>query len=141
MRDFTRAAKKRVDADEGPDIITIGSKDDPKEIGIYPPSPSQLAVLMGAIHGFGASGSEQTATLINYFYALLREEDKEVVRGCLLDRSYPFEVEDIMAIFEGMAEEWSGRPTASSSASSGSRTSTGRKSTANTRKKASTRST
>lgn len=97
----------------------------------YKPNDGQLAVLMAST-GRHASEQEQIAGIINFFVATLDDESHNFVVNKLLDRRDPFGVLDVQRIMEWMIEEWTARPTQSSSGSTPSRQTGGRRSTRTT---------
>lgn len=94
----------------------------------YRPSGGQVAVLM-ATTGRHTSENEQIAGFLNFFVSVLDEDSHAYLVSRLLDRTDPFDLDQVQAISSYLMEEWSGRPTKSSSGSTGSRRSTGRSST------------
>lgn len=131
----TAAASAR---DDGSDQFVWVNPENDEEIRLVKPTPSQHMVLLGIRGGF-SDPSEQLSTFINFFYALVSEDDKQKIRRWLLDPTNEFDDTTITDILTAATEHWSGRPTEPSSGSTGSRKSTGRKSTSGGRR--STRST
>lgn len=94
----------------------------------YKPLDGQFAVLMAST-GRHSSGEEQIAGIINFFVAVLDDASQTLVINKLLDRKDSFGIKEVEEIMRWMIEEWSGRPTQSSSGSTPSRKPAGRKST------------
>lgn len=131
----TAAASARGD---GSDQFVWVNPENDEEIRLVKPTPAQHMVLLGIQGGF-SSAADQMATFINFFYALVSEQDKQKIRRWLLDPTNEFDDQTITDILTEATEHWSGRPTEPSSSSTDSPKSTGRKSTPGGRR--STRST
>ena len=143
MREFVSAAKE-ADAEV---IEPIKFKLDGTEYSAYPPTESQIALVVAATTGGYKNENEQIAALINFAVALLSKEDHDAIVQKLMDRDDPFELSSddpekasLMGIMEHIIEEATGNPTKLSSASTPSREKTGKKSTATVQPKALTRS-
>lgn len=94
----------------------------------YEPDPSQFAMLMASI-GRGASEIEKIAGIINFFVKVLDDRGASHIEARLLDRKDPFDTDKVEEIIEWLIEEWSGRPTQQSPASTPSPQSAGAAST------------
>lgn len=129
MKEFLTAAKEAVEgADEVLEVPIDGVI-----YKAYQPTDGQYAFVM-ATTGKHASTQDQIAGQVNFFLSLFEQEDADALARRLLDREDPFGLEEVTEIFTAMMEEWTGRPTQSSSGSSGSQRTTGRKSTPRTQK-------
>jgi len=94
----------------------------------YRPGDGQLAVLMASSSRHSTS-QESVAGIINFFASVLDDDANSHIVQRLLNRKDPFGIEQVQEIMEWMIEEWSGRPTKSSSGSSESPPPTGPRST------------
>lgn len=104
------------------------------------PKDGQVGVLM-AMTGRHSSTEEAIAGVINFFVSVLDPDSHSFVVSKLLDPDDEFGLEppddnpeaaSVQGILEYLMEQWSGRPTKSSSASSGSQKRGGRRSTPST---------
>jgi len=129
MKEFLTAAKEVVEGED--EVLEVPI--DGEIYRAYKPTDGQYAFVM-ATTGKHASTQDQIAGQVNFFLALFEQEDADTLARRLLDRNDPFGLETVTEIFAAMMEEWSGRPTKSSSASSQSPRTTGRKSTPRTPK-------
>jgi hypothetical protein len=130
MREFVTAVSEEfseVEADKG-EVITL----DGEELRYYRPAEGQYMVFMAST-GRHSTTQDQIAAVTNFFVDLFDKESQAYLVGRLLDRDDPFGIETINKIMDAMAEEWGGRPTKSSTGSTSSRRTGGRKSTAPTR--------
>ncbi len=126
MKEFITAATEAVEED---DAGTLEFSVDGVLCKAYKPNDGQIAVLMATTNGRHLSEGEMIAGIINFFVATLDDETHNYLVNKLLDRNDPFGVLQVQDIIAWMMEEWSGRPTQSSTASTPSRRSGGRKST------------
>ena len=128
MREFITAVEDAFDEepDEGTSIMLDG-----REMQFFKPTDGQIAMFMSS-NGRHSSTGNRVAGIIDFFMGLFDDDDQTYLSDRLLDRTDPFGVKKIEEILESMLEEWSGRPTKSSSGSTRSRTSGGRKSTQRT---------
>lgn len=131
MKEFVTAAEEVVDEEEGLDSGVLEFAIDGFEVKAYKPGSGQFALLMAST-GRHSNVAEKTAGAINFFMSVLDDEAYNHVVSRLLDRKDPFGIEQVSEIMEWMIEEWSARPTQSSSGSSPSRKPAGRKSTPRT---------
>ena len=129
MKEFITAATEAAELDE--DCIEVPL--DGQIYKAYKPTDGQFAFVF-ATSGKFASTEEQAAGQINFFISLFDEDDQQVLGRRLLDRKDPFGMDMVGEILESLIEEWSGRPTQASSASSPSPKPTGQKSTPRTPK-------
>ena len=110
-----------------------------KETAFHYPGSGQMAYM--AMASAGDRNNLTTAgMMINFVISLMEDEDARRLRGMLLDRTTDYGMEDLLDVFDALMEQWSSRPTQSSSDSSPSRQGTGRPSTANSRRAGSVRS-
>jgi hypothetical protein len=94
----------------------------------YPPGEGQLVAFMTTSASW-TTMPERIAGAMEFMVSLVSEEDHGWIVRRLLDRQDPFGGTHVLAIIEGLMEEWSGRPTERPSGSSPSRRTGGRKST------------
>lgn len=125
IKQFTTAAERAVSSDEGREIHF---EIDNFPIIAYEPEPAQFAMLMASI-GRGSSEMEKMAGIINFFVKILDDRGAAHIESRLLDRKDPFDLDKVEEIIDWLTEEWSGRPTQSSPASTPSRPSVGAAST------------
>lgn len=104
----------------------------------YPPTEGQLALIMGTLAG--GSLVDRAASVLDIFWSLLDEDTEVELRRRLRDRNDPFTIQDVLNIMDWVIEEVTGRPTKSSSDSTPSPPTNGRRSTGSARPAASTRS-
>lgn len=128
MREFITAVKEKAGEDEQIDVPIDGVI-----YTAYKPTDGQFAFVM-ATTGKHASSQDQIAGQINFFLSLFEKEDADALAHRLLDRTDPFGMDEVSEIMSEMLEDWTGRPTQQSSASSRSRKTAGPKSTPTTRK-------
>jgi hypothetical protein len=95
----------------------------------YRPGDGQIAVLMATTQARHLSEGEMIAGIINFFVEILDEETHQYIVSRLLDRRDPFGIDQVQGIIRWLMEEWSGRPTQSSSGSTASPQSDGPTST------------
>lgn len=134
MREFVSAAKAKTEEDTEV-IQPIEFSLDGKVYRAYPPTESQIALVVAATTGGYKTNDEGIAAMINFAVALLSKDDHDEIVQKLMNREDPFELPDLMQIMEYIIEEASGNPTKLSSDSTQSRANTGRKSTATARAK------
>lgn len=126
-KSFAVAVKR---ADEEPvEALAFNVEGTDQELYIRPPKEGQIALVMSVMGGY-AEGSDQVATVINVFMNMLDEDSAGVIKRRLLDTDDDFDLEDVMEILQWAVEEAAARPTQSSPASTPSRRSSGRRSTA-----------
>lgn len=126
MKEFTTAVE----------LAVAGEEEEPIEFSLdgvlvtaYKPKDGQYAMLMTS-YGKYASTGETIAGVINFFVGILDEDSQSYITGRLLDRNDSFGLDQVQEIISWLSEEWSGRPTKSSAASTRSRKNGGRSSTA-----------
>ncbi len=103
------------------------------------PSEGQLVLLTAAAGAREAT--TQAAEFMDTFWSLLDERAAGILRARMLDPFDPFGLNDVMNIIAWLSEVAAARPTGSSGGSTRSPSSTGNRSTARARQRASTRST
>jgi hypothetical protein len=130
MREFVTAVNEAFE--EEPDEGQV-LKLDGQELRYYKPAEGQYMVFMAST-GRHSSTQEQIAAVTNFFVELFDKESQDYLVNRLLDRDDPFGIEKINEIMDAMAEDWTGRPTPPSSASTRSQRNGGRKSTPRTQK-------
>ena len=135
MREFKKAAK-RESILPNPVDIEISVLD--TVLTAHAPGSGQLTMFM-AYQTDGSDPGDQAKAMMDLLYAMFGEEDYAWIQSQLLQDE--MDVEMLLEIIEYLGEEWATRPTSSASASSPSRASTGKRSTAKPRSKASTSST
>jgi len=130
MREFVTSVEDafEVEDNEGEQFVLDG-----ETLTYYKPTDGQMVLYMAAT-GRHSTENDRSAATINFFLELFDRESKEHLVARLMDRTDPFGVKKIYEIIAAMMEDWSGRPTQSSSASASSERNGGRKSTPRTRK-------
>jgi hypothetical protein len=129
MKEFVTAIKAVESTDEAALGTPVTIKVDDREVTFSPATSGQIAILLA-----GASDSSTSVTgissAINFFFSLLdNDDDRRYFKVRLLDRTDPFEAEDVTQIVMYLVEEWSGRPTKQPSDFLPSQESDGQKST------------
>lgn len=124
MREFVTAAKKVADPEDWIEFKV----DDHVCRAVGEPSDGQLAYVM-ARSGRGVPKLEQIAAMLNFFDSALDDDTQIYISGRMLDPDDPFGSEEIGDIIGFLTEEWAGRPTRRSSASTQPPTTTGPSST------------
>jgi hypothetical protein len=128
VKEFAVAAKAR-DEDDADISTPIEFKVGDDVLRAYRPEVGQVAIMYARMDDTVAADSERIAAMIDFFMGLLDKESRRLLTRRLMDRDDDFEMEDVNDILNWLMEEWSGRPTRPSSASSRSRQNGGRKST------------
>lgn len=126
MREFVtavREAHEPTEVDKGETLVLDG-----KELRYYKPVEGQYMMFM-AMTGRHSTNNDQVAAVVNFFMGLFDKESQDYLVDRLMNREDPFGIEMINEILDEMTEEWAGRPTQPSTASSRSRKNGGRKST------------
>jgi len=136
-KSFALAAAEATGAVEDALPFQMEGSDD--QLYAYLPGEGQLLLLLG-LAGPGQSPQELAQTVLDVFWGLMEPETAGILRRRLNDRNDSFGVADVMNIVQWLIEEASARPTQSSFASTPSRTTSGQRSTATARQRASTRS-
>lgn len=125
MRHFDTAARAAKPAVSNPIAIEFEMDDD--ILTAYPPTAGQLALFLT---GNKQGGVGAIQAMFEFLDTCLSDEDAKVIRDRLVEG---MEVEVVVELIAWLIEEWSARPTKSSSASSSSRKTTGQGSTAKAR--------
>lgn len=127
MKEFAVAAKAE---DEDPEVVVpIKFKVGDQECLAYRPEAGQVAMMYSRMDDTLSSDGERIAAMIDFFMGLLDKDSRRVLSRRLMEREDPFEMETVSDIMDWLMEQWSGRPTTPSSASTRSRVNGGRKST------------
>jgi hypothetical protein len=133
--EFVVAAQRADETEEEKPPVELDLKDEDGEIDrtitCYFPGEGQVMAFMASNASFSAD-EERIAGAINFFVSLLEKDDHSYVVNRMFDRNDPFGGRHITGLISIVMEQWSGRPTGSSSGSTPSRRNGGRKSTAKT---------
>ena len=134
MHEFTTAVKEAEEREvEDGDVVEF--KVDGYPCKAYRPTPSQFAFVVTATSRHTPL-MQQIAGVINFIDSVMDEDGSSHLQARLLDRKDDFGIDEVRDILEWLIEQWSGRPTESSSGSTRSPRAGGQKS-----KRATTRST
>lgn len=78
----------------------------------YTPTSGQLVMLNAGL-GRGQTNDQRFATILNFMFGCLDDDDKDHLEARLLDRarSKRMQLDQLQEIFEYLMEEWFGRPT------------------------------
>lgn len=98
----------------------------------YDPGSGQLGYLL-ATNGRHNSDEEKVAGVVNFFNAVLDDDDQIYIQNRLLDRRDPFGLDEINDLMEKLVEAWGGRPPKQPTDFAGSQQNGGRKSKPRTR--------
>lgn len=110
-----------------------------RTVTIHPPHPGAFIYLNNML---GVNEPLQVASsLIEFICELMDDMDARYVGRLILNKNSGFDVYDVEEILTDLIEEWGEYPTKPASGSSPSQATTGKRSTANSRRVASTRST
>jgi len=129
MREFITSAEDAFEEPTEGEQFTL----DGEVLTYFRPSDGQIMLYMAST-GRHSTENDRTGATINFFIELFDQDSKEHLIARLMDRNDPFGIKKVYEIIEAMMEDWSGRPTQSSSGSASSRRNGGRKSTPRTRK-------
>lgn len=135
MKEFITAARAAAEPQEAPLEFTLTRKDENGEViesqvcHAYKPNEGQVAVLMATTSARHLSEPEMVAGIINFFVEILDEETHHYIVNRLLRKDDDFGIGEVQEIINWMMEEWSGRPTQLSPASTPSQASGGATST------------
>jgi hypothetical protein len=111
-----------------------------REVSLKYPGSGALAYLTATMSTVSDNLSA-VGIVINFVVSCMEPEDARYLNQILLDSQSGFDVEDISELAEFLLEEWSGgNPTSGSSGSSRQGRTSGKSSTANSRRPASPRS-
>ena len=109
-----------------------------REIVIHPPHTGAFIYLNNLL---GVNNPLQVAGgLIEFLCELVEDTDARWIGRLILDKESGFDVYDVEEILTDLIEDWGERPTTPASGSSPSQATTGKRSTANSRRVGSTRS-
>lgn len=141
MKQFGHAAgsRQKQDGDEPVEPITVPIVD--RKITFTFPGSGQLAS-MGAALGLG-DGLRMAGGVVNFFVSMIEDQGEKGYVGSLLlepPSKSRFDVYDVAEVIEYLISEWGERPTPPASDSPRTQGSTGKSSTANSRRVKSTRS-
>lgn len=126
---------RAVDTDLEPVVVPILDRN----VTIYPPHAGAFIFLNNML---GLSDPLRVASgLIEFACSLMDDLDARYVGRLILDRSSGFDIYDMEELLTDLVEEWGERPTKPASGSSASQATTGKRSTAASRRVGSTRST
>jgi hypothetical protein len=114
MREFTTSAKAAQSTDGK--LPDVPFRLDGVEMVCRAPKDAQLAYLLAAASSSRAQ-EDQVAAVLDFFEQTLDPAGLRVFKRRLLSTDDEFDFSDAMRIFEGVCEEWSGRPTGSGSGS------------------------
>jgi hypothetical protein len=115
MREFTTSART-AQSDTGQKLPDVPFKLDGVQMTCRAPKDAQLAYLLAAASS-SRSQEDQVAAVLDFFEQSLDPVSLRIFRRRLLNTDDDFDFAHAMAIFEGVCEEWSGRPPGSGSAS------------------------
>jgi hypothetical protein len=103
-----------------------------------------MSMMQAAVDGGGNDiqrGMSAVVPFIQFVTSLVDDSDAARIRRLLATENSGFDIMDLMDVFDALLEDWSQEtPTKPASGSSGSRATTGKRSTANSRRVGSTRS-
>ena len=129
MKNFDTAARRGASAVDN--AVEVAFQIDGEELIAYPPTSGQMVLLLTAVDG----GIGSIQAMFDFLGAVLDDDGVELIKDKLQEG---MDLAIVTEIVQYLIEEWSGRPTESSSDSPASRKSTGQRSTAKPRKKAAT---
>lgn len=138
VKEFALALERELE-DEPDELLPFQMQDDDTQLFALMPTEADIALVAGAMSQFAEDG-EKAVAVLDLFWSLMDDATARHLRRRLRNRKDRFGVMDVMNVLEWIVEERTGRPTKPSSASTASQPSTGARSTANSRPKASTRS-
>lgn len=126
---------RAVETDLEPVVVPILDR----KVTIYPPHAGAFIYLNNML---GLSDPLRVASgLIEFACSLMDDMDARYVGRLILDRASGFDIYDMEELLTDLVEEWGENPTKPASGSSPSQATTGKRSTANSRRVGSTRST
>ena len=130
MKEFKVAATQQARAEDGEaELEPLPFKIGDDVFTANPPTPAQFALFI-TTQSENADTATSIAGVIDFFNGMLDDEDRMLFRRRLLNRKDPLDLETVLEVIEWLAEEWYGRPTGSSSASTPSRKQVGTRSKA-----------
>lgn len=119
------------------DWVELEAEGFEEPLRIRVPKEGAVMYLMSRATGRHAKPQDM-AEMVNYVVDLLDEESRERVEDRLMDFDDDYGMEDVLGLWEELLEEETARPTRSPSASTRSRATTGKNSTARASVRAST---
>lgn len=140
-KSFTLAAAEA--NGQGDDRLPFQVEGDDTQLYAYLPTEGQMVLMLGVITDLAGDADMQTdaaAEVLAVFWELMDAETRTHLRRRLRSREDRFALRDVMNIIEWLTEEAGARPTTPSSGSTSSPGTTGNRSTARARQRASTRS-
>lgn len=138
VKEFALALERELE-DEPDELLPFTMQGDDTQLYALMPTEADVALAAGALSQYAEDG-EKVVAILDLFWSLMDDETARYLRRRLRDRKDRFGVPDVMNVLEWIIEERTGRPTKPSSGSTASQPSTGARSTANSPRKASTRS-
>lgn len=138
MKSFTLAASEANGA--GNEALPFQLEGDDTQLYAYAPTQGQLVLLLDLADATPETMALAANRVMSVFWECLDDDTEAHLRERLLERTDPFDLPDIQNIIEWLVEESTARPTTPPSGSTGSPGSTGQRSTARARQRASTRS-
>lgn len=108
-----------------------------REVTIHPPHAGAFIYLNNMLGV--ADPLRVAASMIEFACSLMDDLDARYVGRLILDRNSGFDIYDMEELLTDLVEEWGERPTKPASGSSPSQATTGKRSTANSRRVGSTR--
>jgi hypothetical protein len=139
VKEFALALEREMNDDEEEELLPFKIQGDDTQLYAMTPTEADIALVAGAMSQYAEDG-EKAVAILDLFWSLMDPPTARHLRRRLRDRSDRFQLADVMNVLEWIVEERTGRPTKPSSGSTASQPSTGARSTANSRRKASTRS-
>lgn len=123
--EFETAAVRTAEEDEIDEgqLLTLNGE----ELRYYRPGDGQIALVMAMTERRQAD-QKKVAGLIDFFFSIFDEDSQKHLQARLWDRRDPFDINTkggINDILDSLFEEWAGRPTKRSIASTESRETTG----------------
>lgn len=138
VKEFALALERELE-DEPDELMPFTMAGDDTQLYALLPTEADVALAASAMSAYAEDG-EKVVAILDLFWSLMEDATARHLRRRLRDRKDKFGVPDIMNVLEWIIEERTGRPTKPSSGSTASPPTTGARSTANSRPKASTRS-
>lgn len=135
VRKYGSKDKKARAVDTGLEPVTIQILE--REVVVYPPHAGAFIYLNNML---GLSDPLRVASgLIEFLCSLVDDIEARYIGRLILDHNSGFDVYDVEEILTDLVEDWGERPTTPASGSSPSQATTGKRSTANSRRAGSTR--
>lgn len=135
VRKYGSKDKKARAVDTGLEPVKIQILE--REVTVFPPHAGAFIYLNNML---GLSDPLRVASgLIEFLCSLVEDIDARYIGRLILDHNSGFDVYDVEEILTDLVEDWGERPTKPASGSSPSQATTGKRSTANSRRVGSTR--